>query len=124
MGDDLVQSCVIVDLAQVSVVLNGNQRIAFKHFRRKLTCRRPERFCVKGYIISIEEFLYNVQDRTFSGTALTIKNKELLYLLAVTSDHGSHGPFDLLPLFIRVQCADQLVISVVLSVLKRIGKTP
>ena len=83
-------------------MLNGYKWIAFEYFSREAVAGRGERLRFEHRVISFEQLLNNVQNRTLACTGFAVQNKKLLNILRIAGHDGTDGPFDLRALFFGI----------------------
>ena len=83
MRDDRVKSSVVLDLTQVTVMLDRYQRVVPEDFRRECAIVAAQRFRFEGRCVTLEEHLDNIENRTLARTSWPVQNQELLDLLRV-----------------------------------------
>ena len=120
VGNQTVQTGIVLNARQFSVMLNGYQRA--KRFQRKYITGRPKRLRLKGLVVALKEFLDDVEHRRLTRTGLAIQHHELLELLGLTADNGANSPLNLVTLLRFVESGHQLVIGCRASWFKRIGQ--
>ena len=83
MADNTVQFRVVLNPAQVAIMLNRHQRVRSERFGCKLVVVSRQRLCVKHHVISLKQFLDYIQDRALSRSGFAIEHQELLNITAV-----------------------------------------
>ena len=101
MGDDLVQRRVVRDLAQISVMLDPNQRVTLERLHAK-PFAAPKPLGIEHRVISFEELLNDVEHRALARSAFAVEHNEFLDLLAVPGNDGTDGPFKLPSLLLGI----------------------
>ena len=97
-----VQTGVIFDTRQVTVVLNGNQRIGFECFQSEGIVGTAEGLCIEYRVIAFEQQLNNVKDCRFSTSGRAIQNHELLKLFGIAGYDRADSPLDFMALLGRI----------------------
>ena len=120
VADNAIQLCVVLNPAQVAIVLDRHQRIAPECLQGKHVVCSSQRLCVKHHVISLKQLLDHVQYCALARPGFAVEHQELLNITAVACHDGPDGPFNLLPLFRHIQCAYQLIPGAVVSLSQRI----
>ena len=122
VGHDGVELRVVLDPRQVAVVLDRHEGIGLEDLGRERVVARRERLRLEGRVISLEQLLYDVENRGLAGPRLPVQHEELLDTRGLPGDDGPDGPFDLPPLVLVVQRSDHLVVRGYGTLLQRISQ--
>ena len=97
-----IEPCVILNPAQIAVVLNGHQRVFAKGLQGKAVAAGAKSLCVKHRSVAIKQLLNHIDDRRFTRARCAIEHHELLVLARIPRYDGSDRPFDLRALLWRI----------------------
>ena len=122
MGHQTVEPGIILDAGQITVVLNGHQRVALEGFQSKGVAGGAEGLCIKDGIISVKELLDDVEYSGLTSSRCPIEYHELLKFLGLSGHDGSNRPFNFVAFLWSIERGDQLFVSSYPALLQRIAE--
>ena len=74
VGHYAVELAVVLDTAQVAIVLYCHKRVVLEHLGCERARGRGERLCVERHVISLEQLLHYVENRGLSGSSISVQD--------------------------------------------------
>ena len=84
MRDDLIEASVVLDLAQVAVIVDRQQRVRLERFESETVLRLPKGFRLKSPHVVLEQHVENPEECGLADAAASVEHEEFLNLLAVS----------------------------------------
>ena len=110
VGDDGVDSGVVLDAGQVPVVLDRDEGVVLEHLHGESGRRGCQGPGVERGGVTLEQLRDHVEDRALAAPGLAVEDDELLDVARVAGDDRPDRPLDLLALTRVVQRRDELLV--------------